>query len=351
LALRRAAERLLRAGLHALPAEPAHDLALRLLPFVPPRASTADPRLRTTLCGLDLPHPIGLAAGFDKDAVAVDGLLRCGFAFVETGTVTRHAQPGNPRPRLFRLEEDRAIVNRMGFNNAGLDACLRRMARRRTTGTVGANIGLNKDAAAPLDDYAFCLGRVLEVADYVTVNVSSPNTPGLRALQQAQSLRPLLERLVRTRDAAEERKPLLLKAAPDLADDELDALTDLSIEHGLDALILTNTTTTRPAHLRSAARHETGGLSGAPLAPLALRTLRRVAARAAGRIELVGVGGIMNAADAYARIRAGAAALQIYTSFVYGGPAQIDAMLEGLGRALERDGFARLADAVGADLH
>ena len=348
----RTVEHLVRTALRQLPAEIAHDIALRALRFLPSQGAETRDRLKTGLCGLPLAHPIGLAAGFDKDARSLDGLLAAGFAFVEAGTVTLRPQAGNPRPRLFRLAADEAIINRMGFNNRGLDAFTRAFSTFRALvpeagGPVGANIGINKTSTDPLADYASGLRRISPLADYVTINISSPNTPGLRALQAADALRPLLDRI------AHERKkdtPVLLKIAPDLGGEDIDVITDLVLEYGLDGMIVSNTTVSRPDGLCGSHRTETGGLSGRPLRPLALEALRRAAARAGGRIDLVGVGGIASGADVYERIRAGATAVQIYTAFVYQGPFAIARMLEELDALLRRDGFARLGDAIGADL-
>ena len=278
-------EQLLRAGLHRLPAETAHRLTIRLIRMAPPVEMATSERVRTRLCGLALPHPVGLAAGFDKDAVAVDGLLRLGFAFVETGTSTLRPQAGNPRPRLFRLREDEAVINRMGFNNAGLDRYLDNLRARRGQGIVGGpgivggNVGINKDSSTPLDDYARALSRTAPLVDYVTINVSSPNTPGLRKLQAASALAPLLERLAEARSPD---RPVLLKIAPDLHGAEIDAITDLAIEYRIDGMIVSNTTVARPESLRSAARTEAGGLSGRPLMDPSTEVLRQVAFRSRG---------------------------------------------------------------------
>ena len=346
------AEAAVRHVLRQLPAETAHDLALRVLAFAPDLSAVAPDRLRTQLCGLDLAHPVGLAAGFDKNARIVDGLLCAGFAFVETGTVTPRPQPGNPKPRLFRLDEDGAIINRMGFNNDGLERYCERLSgfRSRTReprGSVGANIGINKDSSDPLADYAAGLRKVSPLADYVTINISSPNTPGLRALQAAEALRPLLERICEERIRT---TPVLLKIAPDLDGDELDAITDLALQYRLDGMIVSNTTISRPSCLAAPQRQEAGGLSGKPLHDLALAALRRVAQRTEGRLDLVGVGGISTAADVYERIRAGACCIQLYTAFVYHGPFLIRSLLEDLDTLLQRDGLSSIREAVGIDL-
>ena len=332
--------------LHLLPPETAHRLAIRGLPLLPARPVSATPRLRTVLAGLDLPYPIGLAAGFDKNAEAHAALLRQGFAFVETGTVTPRPQPGNPRPRLFRLPADRALINRLGFNNDGLAAVRPRLAGRdRALGVVGVNIGMNKDAADPAAAYAEGLAAFGPLADYVTVNVSSPNTPGLRALQKREALAALLEALEPHRGAT----PLFLKVAPDLEPADEDAVAELCVAHRVDALIVSNTTIARPATLRAPAAGEAGGLSGVPLFPRSTRLLARMAVRLGGRVPLVGVGGVASGADAYAKIRAGASAVQLYTALVYRGPGIVRRIVAELDALLARDGFARLEDAVGRD--
>ena len=332
--------------LQHLPPETAHRLAIRALPWLPARPLPDLPRLRTTLAGLALPHPVGLAAGFDKNAEAHAALLRQGFAFVETGTVTPRPQPGNPRPRLFRLTEDRALINRLGFNNDGLAAVMPRLAGRdRALGVVGVNIGMNKDAPDPAAAYAEGLATFGPQADYVTVNVSSPNTPGLRALQKREALAALLGALAPVRGAT----PLFLKVAPDLEPEDEAAVAELCLAHRIDALIVSNTTIARPPGLRSPAARETGGLSGRPLFPRSTRLLARMAVRLGGRVPLVGVGGVAGGADAYAKIRAGARAVQLYTAFVYEGPGLVRRILGELDALLARDGVERLEDAVGLD--
>ena len=332
--------------LHRLPPETAHRAAIRGLPWLPARRLPDLPRLRTELAGLALPHPVGLAAGFDKNAEAHAALLRQGFAFVETGTVTPRPQPGNPRPRLFRLPEDRALINRLGFNNDGMAAVMPRLTRRdRGLGVVGVNIGMNKDASDPATAYAEGLAAFGPLADYVTVNVSSPNTPGLRALQKREALAALLGALEPYRGAT----PLFLKVAPDLEPADEDAVAELCLAHRVDALIVSNTTIARPATLRASAAGEAGGLSGVPLFPRSTRLLARMAVRLAGRLPLIGVGGVASGADAYAKIRAGASAVQLYTALVYQGPGLVGRIVAELDALLARDGFARLQDAVGVD--
>ncbi|MFF0114293.1 MULTISPECIES: quinone-dependent dihydroorotate dehydrogenase [Streptomyces] len=349
--------------------ERAHHLAfrwIRLVARVPGLrtfvAAVLAPRheeLRTEALGLRLHSPFGLAAGFDKNAVGVDGMAMLGFDHVEIGTVTGEPQPGNPRKRLFRLVADRALINRMGFNNEGSLAVAARLASRtpvfRTV--VGVNIGKTK--AVPEDeavgDYVKSAERLAPYADYLVVNVSSPNTPGLRDLQAVGHLRPLLGavREAADRAAPARRVPLLVKIAPDLADEDVDAVADLAVELGLDGIIATNTTIARTGlGLRSgpAAVQETGGLSGAPLKARSLQVLRRLYARVGDRITLVGVGGIENAEDAWQRILAGATLVQGYSAFVYEGPFWARTLHKGLAARLRTSPYATLADAVGADV-
>ena len=328
-----------------LPPETAHRVAIRLLPILPGRSLPDFPRLRTRLAGLDLPHPIGLAAGFDKNAEAWAALLRQGFAFVEVGTVTPRPQVGNPRPRLFRLAADRAIVNRLGFNNQGIAAVAARLAGRDRRGILGVNIGMNRDAPDPGADYRRGLEAFAELADYVTVNVSSPNTPGLRALQQRDALARLLDAI----EPARGRTPLFLKVAPDLVPEQEPGVTELCLAHRVDALIVGNTTLARPTTLRSPAAREAGGLSGPPLLARSTRLLARLALRLAGRLPLIGVGGIASGTDAYAKIRAGATAVQLYTAMIYEGPGVVGRVAAELDRLVARDGLASVGAAVGLD--
>ncbi len=309
---------------------------------------TPDPALQVRRFGLDFPHPVGLAAGFDKDARAVDRLLALGFGFVEVGTVTPLPQAGNPRPRIFRLPEDRALINRLGFNNRGLAAAAERLQRRQRSGIVGANIGRNKDSADAVADYVAGFRRLAPHADYVTVNVSSPNTPGLRDLQAVASLRPLLEALVDVRAglAGETAvRPILLKLAPDLADADAVAAASLAVEVGLDGLIVSNTTIARPSSLISANAGESGGLSGAPLMQRSTELLSLLCRETGDALPLVGVGGIASAEDAYAKIRAGACLLQLYTALVFEGPNLVAACVSGLARLMRRDGFQTIEEA------
>ena len=339
--------------LRRLDPEQAHGLTLRgLAAGLGPRAEAGDPILATRLCGLDLPNCLGLAAGFDKNAQAPDAMLAAGFGFVECGTVTPEPQTGNPRPRLFRLSQDQAVINRMGFNNDGLEAFAGKLAARRgRAGAVGANIGANKDSEDRIDDYVRGLTRLWTLADYFTVNVSSPNTPGLRALQTRQALQELLGRLTEARAALIARHgdhPVLLKVAPDLEDDEIEAIIETVTAFGLDGLIVGNTTLARPPSLRSPHRGEAGGLSGAPLMAPSTAVLARFRAASRGRIALVGVGGIASGADAYAKIRAGADAVQLYSALAYQGPGLIGRLRSDLAGRLRADGFTAVDQAVGA---
>jgi dihydroorotate dehydrogenase len=320
-----------------------------------PRArSSAWPRLKTTLAGLDLPNPLGMAAGFDKNAEAADALLACGFGFVECGTVTPLAQPGNPRPRIFRLSEDRAIINRLGFNNKGLDAFADRLgARAHRGGIVGANVGANKESADRAADYVAGMGRVWKHCAYFTANISSPNTPGLRGLQERGALEDLLGRMREARvllEAAHGRRPLFLKVAPDLDDAAVRDIVEVALGFGLDALIVSNTTLARPPHLTSDDRAEAGGLSGQPLFQPSTRILREFARALGGRLPLVGVGGVESGATALAKIKAGASAVQLYSALVYQGPGLVARILRELDEALAAEGFSNVAEAVGVDI-
>jgi len=326
--------------------EAAHGLAIRALRLAPlPAPPADDPVLRTRIGALDLPNPVGLAAGLDKNGEALHGLARLGFGFVECGSVTPRAQPGNPRPRLFRLSEDRAVINRMGFNNAGLEAFAGRLARRPRTVVFGANLGANKDTEDKAADYVRGVIRLKGLADYVTVNVSSPNTPGLRALQGRAALDDLLGRLAEAR--GDDPTPVFLKIAPDLTAAEIALIVEAGLDHRLDALIVSNTTLDRPADLRSPHREEAGGLSGAPLRARAAAALAAAAEASAGRMPLVAVGGIDSGAEAYARIRAGACAVQLYSALVYEGPGLVGRIKRELAERLRADGFASVAEAVG----
>jgi dihydroorotate dehydrogenase len=312
----------------------------------PPR-----PAWMTRFAGLTWENPVGLAAGLDKDAVAVEGMFALGFGAVEVGTLTPRPQPGNPSPRLFRLPEHEAVINRMGFNNHGAAAAAERLrALRFRPGRLGVNIGKNKDT--PLeraaDDYVACVDVLAPLADYVVVNASSPNTPGLRSLQEPEALAALLRRVrARLREVAD-AKPLFLKIAPDLGPEAVDAVVDVCLATGVDGLIATNTTVARPfAHPLAS---EAGGLSGAPLREPATWVISRAYRRANGRLPIIGVGGIFSAEDAYAKIQAGASMVQVYTGFIYRGPALVRDILEGMSTLLQRDGHRSIAEVVGTRL-
>lgn len=359
--------------LFRLPPELAHHLALRVLRLalassrvrarVRPRLGHGAAVLRTEALGLTFPTPVGLAAGFDKDGVAFRELAALGFGFIEVGTLTAAPQPGNPRPRLFRLPRDRALVNRLGFNNSGaLAARARLSARGPADGVVGVNVGKTRTVGADqaIADYEAGVALLAPVADYLVVNVSSPNTPGLRALQEIELLRPLLVAVQATARGSRigsvppvpSALPVLVKIAPDLTDEQIDAIADLAVEIGLDGIVATNTTIRReplcsPEELIRAAGE--GGLSGAPLKERSLQVLERLYARVGDRLVLVSAGGIENDADAWQRIRAGATLLQVYTGFVYGGPLVPARIGRGLAARARAEGFRRVQDAVGAD--
>lgn len=335
---------LVRPLFFALDAERAHRLTIRALRAVPAGEPVReDPRLAIRIAGLDFPNPIGLAAGFDKDGEVYGQMAGFGFGFVEVGTLTPLPQAGNPKPRLFRLAEDRAVINRMGFNNGGFEAARARLAGRRR-GIVGVNIGANKDSVDRIADYAAGARDMAATADYLTVNISSPNTPGLRALQDKGALAELLAAVGAARRGS---TPIFLKVAPDLAANEIDDIARAAMESRVDALIVANTTVSRP-DLRSKLRGEAGGLSGAPLKALALQRLKDFRAATGGALPLIAVGGIENGVDAYARIRAGASLVQLYSALVYQGPGVARAIDGELRSLLSRDGFATLADAVSA---
>jgi len=341
--------------LRLLDPEVAHGLTLRALArgFGPRGDAPDDPILAVTLWGRGFPNPIGLAAGFDKNAAAVGPLFGLGFGFLEVGTITPRPQPGNPKPRVFRLPEDGAVINRLGFAGEGAEAAARRLARWRADGggIVGVNLGRNRDSADAAADYAEGARALAAHGDYLVVNVSSPNTPGLRALQG----RAELERLIpAVRAALAEARPggappLLVKVAPDLAADDLADIAAVALEHGIDGLIATNTTVARPPDLKGRHRGEAGGLSGRPLFALSTRVLAELGRLTAGRVPLIGVGGVASGAEAYAKIRAGASLVQLYTGLIYQGPALVPRIKAELAALLRRDGFASVGAAVGAD--
>jgi dihydroorotate dehydrogenase len=333
--------------------ERAHRLTIRALRtgLLPGAVASDDPILQTKLWGLTFANPIGLAAGFDKNAEVPDAMLALGFGFVEVGTVTPEPQSGNPRPRLFRLPEDGAVINRMGLNNEGIVVVARRLARRRETGRpglVGGNVGPNKGVADPVGACAAAVGRLSPHVDYLVVNVSSPNTPGLRSLQRRAELARLLEAAREARDAAGSTTPLLVKVAPDLSGEERAEIAEVVLQAGIDGLVATNTTISRPKGLLGRHRGEAGGLSGAPLFEPSTRVLADFHRLTDGRLPLIGAGGIASGAQAYAKIRAGASLVQLYTALVYHGPTLIGRIARELAELLRRDGFASVADAVGA---
>jgi dihydroorotate dehydrogenase len=340
-------ERLGLAVFHRLDPERAHDLSLQALRagFVPLPGPVTSPRLRVDLAGLTLPNPVGLAAGYDKNAEAVGPLMRAGFGFVETGAATPLPQPGNPRPRLFRLPQDRAAINRFGFNNDGADAIAARLAARPRGVPVGLNLGANKESADRAGDFARVLRRCGAHVDFATVNVSSPNTERLRDLQGAAALRAVLADVLAARADLPRPIPIFVKIAPDLSDAELEQIAAVTLASRIDGIIATNTTLSRKG-LQSAQAKEAGGLSGAPLFERSTRVLARLSQLTHGAVPLVGVGGVGSAEEAYAKIRAGATAVQLYTAMVYDGLSVVPRIVAGLDRLLERDGFATVAEAV-----
>ncbi|QQS12496.1 MAG: quinone-dependent dihydroorotate dehydrogenase [Rhodospirillales bacterium] len=336
--------------LSRLDAETAHRAAITgaRAGVVPRDRGVDDPSLASCVWGRPFPNPIGLAAGFDKNAEVPDAMLGAGFGFVEIGTVTPRPQVGNPRPRLFRLPEDRGVINRMGFPGQGLDAALKRLAKRPRVGLVGVNVGANKDSADRAADYATCVAATAPYADYLVCNVSSPNTPGLRDLQGRAELVALLSGAKTAR--GDHDAPLLVKIAPDLSEGDVEDVVAAAVEVGIDGMVVGNTTLSRPADLKSPRRGETGGLSGAPLLALSTAVLKTAAKSVAGRFPLIGCGGVGCGADAYAKIRAGATLVQLYSALVYEGPGLVRRIKDELAALLKRDGFASVADAVGADL-
>jgi dihydroorotate dehydrogenase len=337
---------LIRPLAFALDPETSHRLTIKALKLMPLHGPPHFPEsLKTTVAGLTFPTPVGLAAGFDKDAEVPEELLSLGFGFVEVGTLTPRPQEGNPKPRLFRLKRDRAVINRMGFNNCGQAAAFDRIERfSHLPGIIGINIGANKDSEDRIADYVAGVRAIAPISDYLTINISSPNTPGLRQLQDQGALNALLSAV---RDARPRNgPPIFLKVAPDLGEKEPEQIVRAAIDHGIDAIIVANTTVSRPP-LKSRYANEQGGLSGEPLKPLALDALRRFRAASGGEIPLIAVGGIANADDAWERIRAGASLVQLYTAMVYEGPGIAKRIAHGLARRLKRGGFGSIADAVG----
>ncbi|WP_424984395.1 quinone-dependent dihydroorotate dehydrogenase [Microbulbifer sp. S227A] len=337
------------AALYRFDPETAHGLAMRALQagLASAPGPVTSARLRTRVAGLDLPNPVGLAAGFDKNAEALSPLTQAGFGFIEVGAATPRAQPGNPRPRLFRLTEDRAAINRFGFNNQGMEAIGARLVKRPRDAVIGLNLGANKDSTDRPADFASVLRHCGAHLDFATVNVSSPNTEKLRDLQGKAALAALLAGVMEARAGLERPLPVFLKIAPDLDETELADVAEVAREAGLDAIIATNTTLSRDG-LQSPHRDEAGGLSGAPLFDRSTRVLARLSMLLNGDIPLIGVGGVGSAEQAYAKICAGASAVQLYTALVFGGLSLVGEIVTGLDRLLERDGFDNVADAVGS---
>ncbi|PJE28591.1 dihydroorotate oxidase A [Pseudooceanicola antarcticus] len=344
----RAIERMGLSALHQFDPERAHGLSALALRsgMVPLAGLVTSDRLRCEVAGLRLANPLGLAAGFDKNATLLSPLSRAGFGFLEVGAATPRPQPGNPKPRLFRLTEDRAVINRFGFNNEGMEAVAERLSRRPSDAVIGLNLGANKDTVEKAGDFAAVLGRCGQYLDFATVNVSSPNTEKLRDLQGKAALTALLEQVLETRDGLARRVPVFLKIAPDLDAGGLKDIADVALALKLDGVIATNTTLARDG-LASAHQGETGGLSGAPLFERSTRVLARLSQLTGGEVPLIGVGGVGSAEQAYAKIRAGASAVQLYSALVYEGFSLIPRIAEGLDRLLARDGFASVAEAVG----
>ena len=338
----------LRPLIFRIDAEAAHRATIAALKWAPKRRAPRFPAsLTTSVAAIGFPSPVGLAAGFDKDAEVADAMLGLGFGFVEVGTVTPLVQAGNPRPRLFRLEEDHAVINRMGFNNRGQQAAAARLEKRdRSKGVVGVNIGANKDSANRIADYVLGVRRMGPVADYLTVNISSPNTPGLRDLQAGGELNELLAAV---RGAREEHgPPVFLKVAPDLENGDHERIARAALDNKIDALIVANTTITRPAS-KSSHLNEAGGLSGAPLAALALEQLRLFRAIVGSDLPLISAGGIGSADDAWQRICAGASLVQLYSALVYEGPGLARSIAHGLAERLKQSGMSSISEAIGSE--
>ncbi|SNR33611.1 quinone-dependent dihydroorotate dehydrogenase [Puniceibacterium sediminis] len=336
--------------LHRFDPETAHGIALRALRLgaAPCPGLVTSDRLRTQVAGLNLANPIGLAAGFDKNATALQGLSRAGFGFIEVGATTPRAQPGNPKPRLFRLSEDQGVINRFGFNNDGMEAMASRLATRPRDAVIGLNLGANKDSTDRAADFATVLARCGVYLDFATVNVSSPNTERLRDLQGKDALAALLAGVMTARNGLGKKIPVFLKIAPDLDDDGLKDVAEVAMASGIAGIIATNTTSARDG-LRSSHAQEVGGLSGQPLFEKSTRVLARLSKLTAQDFPLIGVGGVGSAAQAYAKIRAGASAVQLYSALVYGGLSLVQELAEGLDRLLAEDGFAHVSEAVGID--
>lgn len=347
-------KKFLRPVLFSLDAETAHGLAILGLKIglIPRLTPPQENILKQKIWGLEFPNPIGLAAGFDKNAEVFEDLLRLGFGFVEVGTVTPLAQPGNDKPRMFRLAEDKAIINRLGFNNEGLEKFKSRFERWRQKGAkgiVGANVGKNKDSIDSVSDFVTGITAMAESASYLVVNVSSPNTPGLRDLQGRERLEELLLAVMTARNTGNRRPPLLLKIAPDLTDEDEKDIAEVALDAGIDGLVVTNTTIARPVGLKGKYKSEVGGLSGKPLFEPSNETLKSLYKLTEGKIPLIGVGGVSSGKDAYEKIRAGASLVQIYSSIIYEGPWLANKIKRELVTLIKSDGFEHVAEAIGAD--
>ncbi len=341
------------AFMRSLPAEPAHRATIKALKMgLGPRHDLHDLRLKTNVGGLNLDNPVGLAAGFDKNAEVPAAMLKAGFGHVECGTVTPRPQKGNPKPRLFRLTQDQAVINRMGFNNGGLEPFAQRLSsqsRQSNRGLIGANLGANKDSTDRIEDYVTGLSRLWGLSDYFTINISSPNTPGLRALQGADAMDELLGRISEKRAELTADKPsfpIFLKVAPDLEDSQIERVTEQACHYGMNAIIVSNTTIARPESLQNPNKSQAGGLSGQPLFERSTEILKAFASAANGQIDLIGVGGISNGAQAYAKIRAGAKAVQLYSALVYAGPSLVKEICDDIVARMDADGFTSIEQAA-----
>jgi len=335
--------------------ENAHNLSLMGLKLGLLGSSNpiTSPCLKTSLWGLDFPNPIGLAAGYDKNAEVPNAILELGFGSTEVGTITPKAQPGNPRPRIFRLQEDEAIINQLGFNNKGLEATQLRLKKINTqgrSGIIGANVGANKTSRDPTQDYVIGLKALEGLADYYVINISSPNTPGLRALQSKNALENLLKRTIEARNNFKKWAPLLLKVAPDLTPEDIKDISEVALNKKIDGLVISNTTISRPLNLKSKNKTQGGGLSGKPLLGLSTKTLAEFYKLIGGKIPLIGVGGVNNGISAYKKVKSGASLIQIYSALVYEGPSIAGKVALELETLLQKDGFKSLKDAIGADL-
>lgn len=339
-----------------LPPETAHKVALAVLRMgiIPSSLPVEHPVLITECFGLTFRNPVGMSAGLDNNAVAVDALLAQGFGFVEAGGVTPLPQPGNPRPRIFRLKQEQAVINRMGFPNLGVHAFADNLKKRRKQGILGANIAKNKDSLNHVYDYLTCMDAIYPYVDYITINISSPNTVGLRDLQKKSALSALMLDIERKRVelalATRRRKPVLYKIAPDLTEQDKEDIVEVALAHNIDGLIVTNTTVSRPANLHGRHTGEKGGLSGRPLFEMSTAVLRDVYRLSGGKIPLIGVGGIASPEDAYAKVKSGASLLQLYTALIYQGFGLVGRINRGLVTLLERDGFRHIREAVGVEV-